>query len=228
MKDFSVLIVEDEMIIANDLRDILEILGYQVCGVARSYEEAVVAVNSEAPNMILLDVMISGNKTGIDVANYLNEHKPIPFIYITSYTDQLTLKQAFHTKPLGYLAKPFELKDVKVAMAMAIDKSENADEFLLLPDGKKKIKISINEVYYAEADGNYTFIRMKGRSHCLRKTLKDTLVYLPVERGFVRIHKSYVVNLFQVRKIGAHEVVMANETVLPVGRAYAQELDHLK
>src|SRR6188474_1482202 len=80
---FRILIVEDEFVVANDLRIILERAGYVVVGIAASFEEADISVGQVAPDIVLLDIMLHGHKTGIDVANILKARN-IPYVYLTA------------------------------------------------------------------------------------------------------------------------------------------------
>ncbi len=114
----KILIVEDEFIIANDLRMMLEKAGYKVCGIAPSVMKAVELIKNKEPDWILLDIFLQGDKTGIDLAAHLTEMK-IPFIYISANTNQGILEAAKATLPYGFLVKPFREKDLLVMLDIA-------------------------------------------------------------------------------------------------------------
>lgn len=114
----KILIVEDEFIIANDLRMMLERAGYKVCGIAPSVMKAVELIKDKEPDWILLDIFLQGDKTGIDLAAHLTEMK-IPFIYISANTNQGILEAAKATLPYGFLVKPFREKDLLVMLDIA-------------------------------------------------------------------------------------------------------------
>lgn len=114
----KILIVEDEFIVANDLRIILEKAGYKVCGIAPSVIKAKELIVSKAPDWILLDIFLQGDKTGIDLAGELTE-MGIPFIYISANTNQGILEAAKATLPYGFLVKPFREKDLMVMLDIA-------------------------------------------------------------------------------------------------------------
>jgi DNA-binding NtrC family response regulator len=118
MKTEKILIVEDEFIVANDLRMMLERSGYKVCGIAPSVAKALELIESKKPNWILLDIFLQGDKTGIDLAGQLTE-MGIPFIYISANTNQGILEAAKATLPYGFLVKPFREKDLMVMLDIA-------------------------------------------------------------------------------------------------------------
>jgi len=114
----KILIVEDEFIVANDLRIMLEKAGYKVCGIAPSVVKALELIDSKEPSWILLDIFLQGDKTGIDLAGQLTE-RGIPFIYISANTNQAILEAAKATLPYGFLVKPFREKDLMVMLDIA-------------------------------------------------------------------------------------------------------------
>lgn len=114
----KILIVEDEFIVANDLRIMLEKAGYKVCGIAPSVVKALELIAAKEPDWILLDIFLQGDKTGIDLAGQLTEME-IPFIYISANTNQGILEAAKATLPYGFLVKPFREKDLMVMLDIA-------------------------------------------------------------------------------------------------------------
>jgi CheY-like chemotaxis protein len=120
----KVLIVEDEFIVADDLRLTLEGAGYIVCGIASSVEKGRLLLKQHRPGMALLDIHLKGKLTGIDFAKELKE-EGIPFIYLSAYSNQTILEAAKATQPYGFLVKPFRDKDVLVALDIARYRHEN-------------------------------------------------------------------------------------------------------
>ncbi len=114
----KILIVEDEFIVANDLRIMLEKAGYKVCGIAPSVVKALELIGTKEPDWILLDIFLQGDKTGIDLAGQLTQ-MGIPFIYISANTNQGILEAAKATLPYGFLVKPFREKDLMVMLDIA-------------------------------------------------------------------------------------------------------------
>jgi DNA-binding NtrC family response regulator len=124
----NILIVEDEFIVANDLRIMLQKAGYTVCGIAPSVAKAMDLIKAKSPDWILLDIFLQGTKTGIDLAGQLSE-MGIPFIYISANTNQAILEAAKATEPYGFLVKPFREKDLLVMLDIALYRHEQSKKF---------------------------------------------------------------------------------------------------
>jgi len=114
----KILIVEDQFIEANNLQMILEKEGYRVCAIARSVPIALEIIESEKPDLVLLDIFLQGNLTGIDLARKLRE-KDIGFVYLSANSNKKTLDEAKITRPYGFLVKPFREKDILVTLDIA-------------------------------------------------------------------------------------------------------------
>ena len=114
----KILIVEDEFIVANDLRLMLGKAGYQVCGIASSVELARKLIEQKKPDWVLLDIVLKGDLNGIDLARELLEKK-LPFLYISANTNQSILEAAKATHPYGFLVKPFRERDLFVMLDIA-------------------------------------------------------------------------------------------------------------
>ena len=114
----EILIVEDQFVEANHLRLMLTRAGYPLRGIARSLEDALELIAVRPPGLVLLDIFLSGEGTGIDLAEQLREMQ-IPFIYLSANSNEETLNAAKATQPYGFLVKPFREKDLLVAMAIA-------------------------------------------------------------------------------------------------------------
>jgi CheY-like chemotaxis protein len=104
----SILIVEDEMILAMNTRHTLEEAGYRVTGIAITGEEALLMAEREKPDLVLVDITLSGKIDGIDAAKKMIEELGIPVIYLTGNSDEGTLERARRTNPAGILQKPTE------------------------------------------------------------------------------------------------------------------------
>jgi response regulator of citrate/malate metabolism len=116
--NIEVLIVEDEFLVANDLRVILKLAGYKVNGIAASFEEADQNLQNHKPDLVLLDIRLKGKLSGIDFARKLRAEN-IPFIYLSANSSQEVLEEAKSTDPYGFLVKPFREKDLLVALEIA-------------------------------------------------------------------------------------------------------------
>ena len=109
--DINVLIVEDEFLVANDLRVILKQAGYKVTGIAASVDEANENLQKHIPDLVLLDIRLKGKLSGIDFARKLRAEN-IAFVYISANSSQKVLEEAKSTEPYGFIVKPFREKDL--------------------------------------------------------------------------------------------------------------------
>lgn len=122
MSKERILVVEDERIVAEDIKLRLNGLAYTVCGIAFSGEEAVKKIGEMRPDLVLMDIILEGSMDGIEAASLVKSRFGIPVIYLTAYADDETLERAKMTEPFGYLLKPFEDRDLKTTIEMALYK----------------------------------------------------------------------------------------------------------
>ncbi|GAB2621685.1 LytR/AlgR family response regulator transcription factor [Belliella aquatica] len=230
MNKLKILIVEDELVIAEDLKDILEDLGYEVCGIAISAREALALIEECNPDLALLDIQIKGGKDGIELAAEINENYHLPFIIVSSYSDRQTLNRAKEVHPFGYLVKPYNEKDILAAIEMAManyakeqaKKSEDKSEEFVLKDSLfirtngMLVKLKLADIIYFEADANYTHVFTKDKKFVIRSILKELEAKLDPNR-FVRVHKSYLINLEEIEGIQAEAVHIAGKEI-PISR----------
>ena len=120
MGKMQVLVVEDEAIVSMDLRYTLESLGYQVLAEIRSGKEAVVAAAQLHPDVVLMDIKLSGEMDGIDAAAQIWEMSGVPVVYLTAHSDEATLQRAKSSEPFGYLSKPVDSRALQSVVEVAI------------------------------------------------------------------------------------------------------------
>ncbi|WP_134090032.1 LytTR family DNA-binding domain-containing protein [Olivibacter sp. XZL3] len=224
MQNLRILIVEDELIIAMDTQAMLEEIGYTVCGIASSYEEAVCAIREKRPDLLLLDIGLRNSRTGIDIAKVARA-KEIPFIFTTSYADPAMIEQAKETRPYGYLIKPCTKIDLYAAIEMAISHFQKEEEpGLFLPMGRNKHRVSLKDLVFIKANGNYVELKIGDRRVALRKNLKEFEAKLPLGHPFMRVHKSYLVNRDHIQSFNQLELLLLDGTHLPIGRTFFPDL----
>jgi PAS domain S-box-containing protein len=115
-----VLIIEDEIIIASDLEARLERFGYRVCGTGTTGEEAVELADRHRPDLVLMDIVLSGELDGIEAAEVIRDRWGVPVVFITAYADTGRLERAKLAYPFGYVLKPFQDRDLKITLSMAL------------------------------------------------------------------------------------------------------------
>lgn len=122
MANEKILVVEDERIIAIDLQRRLEKFGYTVTAIASTGRQALECVDDQLPDIILMDIMLTGDLDGIETAEILKERFEIPVIFLTAYSDEKTLERAKHVEPIGYILKPFKEKELYTSIDIALYK----------------------------------------------------------------------------------------------------------
>lgn len=120
MQNAKILIVEDEWIIANDIEMSLKKLGYNVIGNATSGEDVLKILSSEIPDLVLMDIVLPGEKDGIEFATEIKKKYQIPVIYLTAYGDEKTLARAKISEPFGYIIKPFKDNELYSSIEIAL------------------------------------------------------------------------------------------------------------
>ena len=144
MSDALILVVEDEAITAMDIKGRLEDLGYHVPTTVATGEEAIEIAKSLTPDLILMDIMLKGPMNGIEAGEFISSHYKIPIIFLTAFNDDNTFNRAKEASPYSYLCKPFEFRDLKFSVELALFKH------------KKEIEIALAEKRYSALIDNAT------------------------------------------------------------------------
>jgi two-component system, LytTR family, response regulator LytT len=222
--DPDFLIVEDELLIAEMISEILENAGHKLTRITDSVEGAIKEIEMRRPSMVLTDIALGRERSGIDLGKLLHNDYKIPFIYISSHSSPEILGQAKHTRPNAYIVKPFKAEDLLVAIELAmfnssVQTSVPEKEELMVKDGRAMIRLPYNEILWLEADGNYTTFHVKsGKRRVVRTSISEYESQLN-EHYFIRIHKSYIVNHNLVDKVTSSSIFI-NGQELSVGRTY--------
>lgn len=124
MEKIKILVVEDESIIAADIAMSLQGMGYEVIPTVSSGNKAIMKIEENRPDLILMDIVIKGEMDGIETAEQIGEQFQIPIIFLTAYADKKTLERAKKTGPFGYITKPFEEVDLRVAVEIGLYKAK--------------------------------------------------------------------------------------------------------
>jgi two-component system, LytTR family, response regulator LytT len=217
MRGIKILVVDDEVLIAEHLKDILISLGFENIKLAHNQQQALTSIAVFNPEIILLDIRMESELVGIGIAQKVAKMYKIPFIFITAHSDKEIIQKALQTKPAGYITKPVKKMDVYAAITIAIKNLEIPEEKLLIfKDGHAIVKLSIDEIFYAKGEGNYIDIVTAGKKYTIRNSLDWFMGNMP-EDQFVRIHRSYVVNIKKIDKQTSNNVYIKGNAI-PVSR----------
>jgi len=159
MNKIRILIVEDENLVARDIANMALTQGYDVCGLASDGDQALEMAAELEPDIILMDVIIKGSIDGISVAKKIWDTYRIPIIYVTSYADEQTLKRAKITEAFGYILKPFDERELRIAIEMAYFKSRMETKLREREEWLSALLKSIGEgVIATDKSGAITFM----------------------------------------------------------------------
>ena len=230
-------IVEDELVIARTILNTLDELGYSHCGPAISYTEAIEMLENNKPDLVLLDIQLSGKKDGIDVAQKINELYQIPFIFLTANSDAETIDRAKKVKPHAYIVKPFNKEELFAAIEIAFSNftgnrsntkpgdapSWHTKDYMFVKDGYVFRKIFFNEIIYLESDANYVTIHLQSQKKIMiRSTLNDFIEQVD-QKLFIRVHRSYSININKIEDIFPTEITIQGFKI-PIGKSYREGL----
>ncbi len=159
MERARIMVVEDEVIVASDIRASLEDMGYSVCSMATSGEEAIEKAQKNRPDLILMDIVLGGKTDGIEAASEIRRHLNLPVIYLTAYSSDEIMERAKHTEPSGYLIKPFDDREMRAAIEMGLYKARMEKK---LRDSEAHFRTMLESSYDWESwlapDGRYLCI----------------------------------------------------------------------
>lgn len=229
----KILIVEDEMIIGANISLQLTRLGYEVTGIISKGENALQHVQSHRPDIILMDIQLKGEKDGIETAIEIHRDFSIPIIFLTANADDEHFARAKRANPVAFISKPFKKLDLQHAVELTLDRlreksgkvqleEQNTSAYvqsdsIFVRKNERMIKLLIKDIYYFEADRNYCKVHAKDKDCLLVMTLKEINEKLP-KAHFLRIHRSYIVNLSHVDEVAGSHVVI-NKKAIPMSKS---------
>ncbi|SNY99752.1 LytR/AlgR family response regulator transcription factor [Flagellimonas pacifica] len=238
----KILIVEDNVIIADDMQSMLEEIGYEIVDNVIVYEQAVEVLKNNHVDLVLIDIILASDKTGIDLGKHIRDAYNIPFIFVTSNSDRATVENAKTVKPDGYLVKPFEQQDLYTSIEIALSnfnyaRKENSKEITgnegdtftsnsVLKDSifvKKQhlyYRIQFGDIQFIKADNVYLEVNTVDKKFLVRSPLKDYLEKLPKNK-FYRAHKSYIVNVDHIDAINSKDI-MINNNLIPISKDFKE------
>ncbi len=153
MSEFKILIVEDEAIIAQNIAVYLNNSDFIVSGIAYDDEEAMLQLKQNTPDAAILDINLDCETDGIHIATYINNHVPMPFLFLTSHADKDTLERAKKVEPWGYVVKPFNEKSLVATLEIAISNfAQRSNQQIPKINFEKINKHLINQVSEREFD----------------------------------------------------------------------------
>lgn len=243
MSKVNILVVEDESIVSKDIQQSLKKLGYNVVAAASTGEMAVQLAEEKRPDIILMDIMLKGEKSGIEAATEIKEKLNIPVIYLTAYADESTLSKAKITEPFGYILKPFKEIDLHTSIEMALFKhkketelrkerdllyslveNKEGNDILFVKANSKLVKLNTKDIYFVEALKDYVVINTATTRYTIHSTMKDIQAKLPAN-DFIRVHRSFIVRIDKIASIEHNNIIIeGDKKIIPIGGSYKDDL----
>lgn len=234
MKKIKLLVVEDELIIAEGICETLEEFGYEVFEPAASYDKALKIIENESPDLAILDIRLNGKKTGIDLGRVIKDRYNFPFIFLTSNSDSATFGEVVTVEPSAFLAKPYVKDELYAAIELAIlnfskheidqEKTDNSfyNESIFVKKKDFFVRIEFEEIKFVKSDNVYLDIHLtSNKVLSVRGTMDDFISRL--DQRFLRCHRSYIINLDLLNSFNHHTLIIADEEI-PIGSKYAHEI----
>jgi DNA-binding LytR/AlgR family response regulator len=206
MNKIKILIIEDDVLIANHIKTALEESGHHILGIVRSHAEVKLALERQMPELILIDIMLKHSAfDGIDIAKEISQNYMIPFVFLTASDETPTFERAKATNPAAYLLKPFRNQELVFQLELAYnhylanrglenDPSRAENVYLSYADGYKKI--SKSDVLLLKASGSYVNVYVKDvkEPYLFTMNMGHLFQYFTTP-NFYQISRSYIVNL---------------------------------
>ncbi|MBK8624732.1 MAG: response regulator transcription factor [Saprospiraceae bacterium] len=222
MKDVRVLLVEDDAEYSSLLKDILvNDIDLNVIDVVDNYESAIKVLKLINPDLLITDIDLKGEKTGIDIANVAANNK-IPIIFISSNEDRKVYDRALKSGSNTFIVKPFHKLTLESAIRAALpEKYESClNDRIILKSGTTTNVIYKSEVNWLESERNYTTIICKDKKIVVRNSFTE-LIKLFGEDFILRVHKSYAIPKDRIKVINfSKSIIDIGITTIPIGRTY--------
>lgn len=227
MQGARILVVEDEVIIGEHLCSILKFLGYSPSGPITNYTDATEELSKHEFDLILLDIVLSGKKDGVELGLFIRENFKAPIIYLTSHADRSTIDRVKEVQPESYIVKPFNQDEIFSTIELVLHKSlmknqvesTTENDFMMIKDKQAFHKVFYKDILYLENDHIYVKVITANQKLMIRSNMSDLLNELPA--NFFQIHRGYVVNETCISKVSATSVFI-HQHELPLGKKYKE------
>lgn len=216
----NILIVEDELLIAEMLSEMLQEIAHHVVGIAKNYADAIsfLSHHFEKIDLVLLDINLSEDKDGLDLGKEIKTKYGLPIIFITSYSDAQIIKKAVSLLPESYIVKPFRKSDLVSSLELARLRILQQPQVLCIKEGNDLIKLTIDRILYIQSDKNYLEVYTLDDRHVIRNSMEKFLEELSSPE-IVRVHRSYSVNIEHVKQVSVN-AISVGDVLIPLSRKY--------
>lgn len=221
----TILIVEDEVMIADDIKADLEDSGFLVpMRPCHSYKQAVESLKTMRPDLVLLDINLKGNLSGIDLAAHINEHYGIPFLFLTSHWSPEIINKAGSVYPAGFISKPYSSKNLWANIEIALQRQQLNPENKNVPINTEEDldNMILSKLLYLKAQGSYTRYYFENSNFVKREYLKEALAKIK-NTSFIQVHRSFAVNPQKVTSVSSNKLHIG-KIGIPISRSKQEEI----
>ncbi|MES2109591.1 MAG: response regulator transcription factor [Bacteroidota bacterium] len=244
MEKLKVLIVEDDFIIAESLKVMLENMGYEIPAIFISGEATLENFKPGFADIIIMDIQLADNTNGIDTSIEIRKISTAPIIFITDNQDEYLRKKAiYETNTVQYLTKPFNELDISIAIDLAIkalkghnlsiskanESSYLINDCIFVKDNQGFKKIMLEDIMFLQADGSYCYLTYRNTDINASETVmySENLSFLEEKFKFanelVRVHRSFIININSIKKIKENRLWIDDKEI-PIGKTYRNEI----
>jgi DNA-binding LytR/AlgR family response regulator len=238
MEKPKILVVENELTSGNTIKEPLDNLGYHITGITHSYTGAMKLIPEIMPDIALIDIKLSGKKSGIDLGQSILKNFYFPFVFMSGYSETKNIDNSIKTLADAYLTRPFKEKDLLICIENALSNfaskktctdrnpdgnNNDLNDAIFIKKDSFYTKVKIDNILFIRSEGNYLeIVTNDHKKFLIRSSIKHFLSCLP-EKKFLRIHNSYVININYVTKIN-HLNVFVNDHMIPISRNRKNEI----
>jgi len=218
----NILIVEDEPLVAHDISQKLNNLGYNDLSFADSVEEALEQINKVRPGVVLVDIELKGNLDGIHLGGKLKESQ-IPFIYLSNLQDIKTFERAKETNPSANVPKPVSLLQLRNSLLEIPSEIKGTQKYISITHKGKKYKVERESILFLKASGNNSEIHFRDMKRISSTPMGNVLEKI-ADPSFIKVHRSYVVNMKHVNYYEGNMIFLYGlDEPIPMSEKYRNE-----
>jgi len=234
MSKIRILATEDDPIHEEKLRMVIDKLNYELIDVLTDPYQVISVIRATKPDVLLMDIDLNSDISGIDLVNKINELYDIPTVFLTSFQDAKTFNKAKETLPAAYITKPYNAEELERSIELAVFRKQkdwgaltsnsNSQNHLFIKDGHSLTKVLLSEISLIEAYDKYCYIHTQSKKFMLKERLKNIAEQLP-KQLFVQVHRSYIINLEAIDNIQLIQNKLSiGEKKIGIGKTYKQAL----
>ncbi|MEN0049580.1 MAG: LytTR family DNA-binding domain-containing protein [Bacteroidota bacterium] len=217
------LILEDDLGFALDIEILLNEIGDFEVDIAADSTKAEKAIQSNSPNLLLLDVRVKGNLNGIE---FYQKYQSLDagVVFFTAYNDEAIYQKARAISNAPYLIKPFDRLTLKAAIEAVLQKKSSYKDHIMIKKRNEYIRILLEHILWIKAEGNYSYIYTQTEKYIVKSSTRKLLTSVKRDT-FLAIHKGIIINPNYVQTVNfSNNLLRINDQELPIGRTYHKNI----